>query len=626
VEPISEAINRTWTSAGTAEEALARACEHLLSLQEEVGWWKSELETNVSMDAEDMLLREFLGIRERDTSERTAAWIRSKQRADGSWTNFFGGPGELSTSVESYVALRLAGDTPELEHMRAASSYIRGAGGVERARVFTHIWLALFGLWSWDQVPTLPAEQIFLPAWFPLNVYDFGCWARQTVVALSIVLSHRPQRPLPFGIEELGGAEPWSPPRPSNAVGRALVMLDRVLHVYQRHPIPFLRRASLARAERWIVDRQEADGSWGGIQPPMVYSMLALHLRGYDNDHPVIRLGLDGLERFTISDDGPRRVEACQSPVWDTALAMIALSDAGLPADHEALTRGAEWLLGEQIPGRGDWAVRRPALPPGGWAFEFANVNYPDVDDTAEVLLALRTVDGGRGVGAATERGLRWLEGMQSSDGGWGAFDADNCRSLMREVPFCDFGEVIDPPSADVTAHAVEVLVAAGRGEATSAQRGLRWLLDNQEADGSWFGRWGVNHIYGTGAVVPALIAAGVDPGAEPIRAAVSWVERHQNADGGWGEDPRSYDDPEWIGRGTSTASQTAWSLLALHAAGESSASVDRGIDWLVSTQLPEGTWDEPQYTGTGFPSDFYINYHLYRLVFPIMALGRLRR
>jgi squalene-hopene/tetraprenyl-beta-curcumene cyclase len=578
------------------------------------------------MDAEDMLLREFLGIRELGTSELTAAWIRSKQRADGSWTNFFEGPGELSTSVESYVALRLAGDTPELEHMRAASSYIRGAGGVERARVFTHIWLALFGLWSWDQVPTLPAEQIFLPAWFPLNVYDFGCWARQTVVALSVVLSHRPQRTLPFGIEELGGAEPWSPPRPDTAVGRAFVVLDRLLHLYQRHPIPFLRRAALARAERWIVDRQEADGSWGGIQPPMVYSMLALHLRGYDNDHPVIRLGLDGLERFTISDDGPRRVEACQSPVWDTALAMIALSDAGLPADHEALTRGAEWLLGEQIPGRGDWAVRRPALPAGGWAFEFANVNYPDVDDTAEVLLALRTVDGERGVRAATERGLRWLEGMQSSDGGWGAFDADNCRALMREVPFCDFGEVIDPPSADVTAHAVEVLVAAGRGGETSVQRGVRWLLDNQEADGSWFGRWGVNHVYGTGAVVPALIAAGVETWAEPIRRAVGWLERHQNADGGWGEDPRSYDDPEWIGRGASTASQTAWALLALHAADESSASVNRGIDWLVSTQLPEGTWDEPQYTGTGFPSDFYINYHLYRLVFPIMALGRLRR
>jgi len=626
VEPIREATTRTWASAGTAEEALARACDQLLSLQDEAGWWKGELETNVSMDAEDMLLREFLGVRERQTTERTAAWIRSKQRADGSWTNFFGGPGELSTSVESYVALRLAGDSPDQEHMRAASAWIRSAGGVEKARVFTHIWLALFGLWSWDQVPTLPAEQILLPAWFPLNVYDFACWARQTVVALSVVLSYRPTKPLPFQIEELGGAEPWSPPNPNSLTGRALVFLDRLLHLYQKHPIGFLRRASLARAERWIVDRQEADGSWGGIQPPMVYSMLALHLRGYGNDDPVIRRGLDGLERFTIDDDGPRRVEACQSPVWDTALAMIALADAGLPADHEALARGADWLLGEQIPGRGDWAVRRPELPAGGWAFEFVNVNYPDVDDTAEVLLALRTVPEDRRAKAAADRGLRWLEGMQSSDGGWGAFDADNCRSLMREVPFCDFGEVIDPPSADVTAHAVEVLAVAGRGTGTATQRGVRWLLDNQEADGSWFGRWGVNHVYGTGAVVPALIAAGVGTGAAPIRHAVRWLERHQNPDGGWGEDARSYDDPEWIGRGPSTASQTAWALLALHAAGERTTAVQRGIGYLIETQLPEGTWEEPQYTGTGFPSDFYINYHLYRLVFPVMALGRLAR
>ena len=607
---------------------MARACQHLLSLQDNAGWWKGELETNVSMDAEDMLLREFLGIREPRESERTAAWIRSKQRADGSWANFFEGPGELSTSIEAYVALRLAGDHPDLEHMRAASRFICDAGGLQRARVFTHVWLALFGAWSWDQVPTLPAEQILLPAWFPLNVYDFACWARQTVVALSVVLSFRPRRPLPFGLDELHGPEPWSPPRASSTIGRALIALDRVLRLYQRRPIPFLRRAALARAERWIVDRQEADGSWGGIQPPMVYSMLALNVLGYGADHPVIRRGLDGLARFTISDDGPRRVEACQSPVWDTALAIIALADAGVPSDHDAVARAADWLLGEQIPGRGDWAVRRPHLPPGGWAFEFANVNYPDNDDTGVVLLALRTAahPGDRRTTEAIERGLRWLEGMQSSDGGWGAFDADNCRTLMRDVPFCDFGEVIDPPSADVTAHAVEVLAAAGRGAATPAQRGVRWLLDNQEPDGSWFGRWGVNHVYGTGTVVPALVAAGVAADAEPIRRAVRWLEQHQNGDGGWGEDARSYDDPAWIGRGPSTASQTAWALLALHAAGETSAAVDRGIDWLVATQLPEGTWDEPQYTGTGFPSDFYINYHLYRLVFPIMALGRLRR
>jgi squalene-hopene/tetraprenyl-beta-curcumene cyclase len=355
---------------------------------------------------------------------------------------------------------------------------------------------------------------------------------------------------------------------------------------------------------------------------------MALHLRGYSVEHPVIKRGLAGLDRFTIEDDRGRRLEACQSPVWDTALAMVALADAGLPGDHPSLVTGADWLLGEEISARGDWAIRRPGTPPGGWAFEFENVNYPDVDDTAEVVLALVRVDHPQParLKAALDRATSWLEGMQSSDGGWAAFDADNCRELIRNLPFCDFGEVIDPPSADVTAHALEMLAALGLTSTAPAQRGLEWLLQAQEQEGSWFGRWGVNHVYGTGAAVPALTAAGVDASSAPIRRAVQWLESHQNDDGGWGEDCRSYDDAEWIGRGESTASQTSWALLALHAAGEHSAAVRRGLQWLVETQRPDGTWDEPQYTGTGFPSDFYINYHLYRLVFPIMALGRFAR
>jgi len=629
----------TLEARSAARGALERASEHLLSLQDAAGWWRGELQTNVTMDAEDMLLREFLGIRSADETARSAAWIRSQQRADGTWANFHGGPGELSTTIEAYWALRLAGDDAEDEHMQTAAAFIRREGGIERARVFTHLWLALFGLWSWDRVPALPAEAIMLPAWTPLNVFDFACWARQTIVALSIVKAHRPVKPLPFALAELHASDRTGPDALSSKPRSAWLMrLDRALRVYERRPLPTLRRLALSEAERWIVRRQEADGSWGGIQPPWVYSLIALSLRGYPLDHPVMRRGIEGIDGFMFEDcddahrvgapAGPsRRLEACQSPVWDTALAMVALSDAGLDGEHPAMQSAARWLLGEEVTQKGDWAVKRPGLEPGGWAFEFANVNYPDVDDTAEVVLALRRLDGPgplrAPIDAAVERALRWVQGMQSGNGAWGAFDADNTRRLVRDLPFLDFGEVIDPPSADVTAHAVEMLGVLGLSHSPAAAKAVRWLLANQEPDGSWFGRWGVNHVYGTGAAVPALIAAGVEPRHPGVRRAVAWLERHQNEDGGWGEDPRSYDEPNWVGRGPSTASQTAWALLALHAAGERSQALARGVAWLLATQRADGGWDEPHYTGTGFPSDYYINYHLYRLTFPIMALGR---
>jgi squalene-hopene/tetraprenyl-beta-curcumene cyclase len=623
-------------SVSEAQLALERACERLLSLQDDAGWWKGELQTNVTMDAEDMLLREFLGIRRVEDTQRTAAWIRSQQRADGTWANFHGGPGDLSTTIEAYWALRLAGDEPGREHMRSAAGFIREQGGIERARVFTHVWLALFGLWSWDQVPALPPEIVLLPSWVALNIYDFACWARQTIVALSLVMAHRPQHPLPFALEELHGSEPWRPTAPTSVRGRWLTRLDRVLRAYERRPPRLLRRLALGRAERWIVRRQEADGSWGGIQPPWVYSLMALRLSGYALEHPVMRRGIEGMDGFMVEDrddslgvgappGASRRLEACQSPVWDTALTVVALSDAGVPGDHPALVRAGEWLLGEEVNVPGDWRVARTRLRPGGWAFEFANDNYPDVDDTAEVVLALRRVkpEHPARIEQAIERAVAWTQGMQGSDGGWGAFDADNTRALVRELPFLDFGEVIDEPSADVTAHAVEMLAAIGHAFQPATVRAVHWLIERQEQDGSWWGRWGVNHVYGTGAVVPALISAGVAPSEWCIRRAVGWLLDHQNSDGGWGEDPRSYDSPEWVGRGESTASQTAWALLALHAAGERSQAVSRGVAWLVDTQREDGGWDEPQYTGTGFPCDYYINYHLYRLVFPVMALGR---
>ena len=608
----------------SAERALARGRDRLLALQSEAGWWKAELETNVTMEAEDLLLRQFMGRPDPAILRDTAAWIRSKQDADGGWAIFTGGPPDLSATIEAYAALRLAGDPADAAHMRRAAELVRELGGIERSRVFTRIWLALFGEWSWDRLPALPPEVILLPSWFPLNIYDFASWARQTIVPLCVVASFRPKRELGFTLDELRTGR-WQPERLSlRTWGGRFQALDRALHLYEKRPFGPLRRHALALCAEWILRRQEADGCWGGIQPPWVYSIMALHLLGYPMDHPALKKAWDGLESFAIREPGVRRFEACQSPVWDTALAMVALRDAGVPPDHPAMRRGAEYLLSQEIRVQGDWAVRRPNLAPGGWAFEFENDNYPDIDDTAEVILALRASGADRArIEGAVRRAIDWTLGMQCKDGGWAAFDVDNTQRLCGELPFCDFGEVIDPPSADVTAHVVEMLAEEGRADDPRCRRGVEWLLRHQEPDGSWFGRWGANYVYGTGAAVPALVRAGLAPDHPAIRRAVRWLETHQNADGGWGEDLRSYVDPAWRGRGKSTASQTAWALLALLAAGERGEPARRGIEWLASTQLPNGDWDEPEFTGTGFPGDFYLRYHLYRLHFPVMALGR---
>ncbi|MFE7133591.1 squalene--hopene cyclase, partial [Streptomyces sp. NPDC057638] len=615
----------------SARRAMERATEHLLNRQDPEGWWKGDLETNVTMDAEDLMLRQFLGVADPGVTQAAARHIRSQQRDDGTWPTFYGGPGELSATVEAYVALRLAGDAPDEPHMARAAAWVRERGGIAECRVFTRIWLALFGWWRWDRLPQVPPEVIFLPSWFPLNIYDFGCWARQTIVPLTIVSALRPVRPASFALDELhtdpAHPAPPKPLPPALSWDGFFQRADLALRAYHRVAPKPLRRAAMRMASRWIVERQENDGCWGGIQPPAVYSLIALHLLGYDLDHPVMRAGLESLDRFAIwREDGARMVEACQSPVWDTCLATIALADAGLPGDHPALVKAADWMLGEEIVRDGDWKVRRPGLRPGGWAFEFHNSTYPDIDDTAEVILALRRVrhpEPAR-MNAAVARAGRWTLGMQSRDGGWGAFDADNTSPFPNRLPFCDFGEVVDPPSADVTAHVLEMLAHEGGADHPRARRGLEWLLAHQEPHGAWFGRWGTNFVYGTGSVVPALTAAGLPVAHPAIRRAVAWLESVQNEDGGWGEDQRSYREEEWVGQGASTASQTAWALMALLEAGEGEGkAAERGIRYLVETQRPDGSWDEPYFTGTGFPWDFSINYHLYRAVFPLTALGR---
>ncbi|HET8751552.1 MAG TPA: squalene--hopene cyclase [Gaiellaceae bacterium] len=589
--------------AATAEltrldAAIERGTHRLLELQRPDGVWVGELESNVTMTAQHLFWHHYLDLRTPELDRRIANELLARMRDDGTWSIWFEGPPDLSTSIEAYVACRMAGVDPGPQ----AVAYIRREGGIPKSRLFTKCFLALLGQWPWQRMVPIPPELVLLPPSSPFSVYDFSCWARQTFVALAVAQSLRPVRPTDVDLTAIGA-------RP----GRT-----RPPH----RPTP-LRRRALTVAERWIRERQEADGSWGGIQPPWVWGIIALAALGHGLDDPTLGNAVEGWRGFMVEDGERLRPEACQSPVWDTALAALALRACGLPARHEALRRAGDYLLREEVTVKGDWAIRKPDLAPGGWAFEFENDLYPDVDDTAVVALTLHEL--GRGEDAIA-RGVDWLVGMQSRDGGWGAFDVDNKAMWLYKVPFCDFGKVTDEPSADVTAHSLETLGTLGaHREATD--RGLDWLLAEQEEDGSWFGRWGVNHIYGTGAALPGLEACGVPHDHPAMRRAVAWLDSVQQESGGFGEDIRSYEDPAWRGLGSfTTASQTAWALLAYVAAGNAEDSgCRRAADYLCAAQRTDGDWEEQHFTGTGFPLDFMIRYHLYRITFPLLALGRLR-
>ncbi len=619
------------------ERCIDRAVGHMLSVQHADGYWWAELESNVTMVSEHLMIERFLGIADGRRWRKITRYLLDHQQPDGSWPIYYGGPGDVSVTTEAYFALKLAGIDPEVPEMRCARRFVLAHGGIGATRVFTKIWLALFGQLDWDALPAMPPEAILLPPRFPLNIYELASWARATIVAILVVFA---QRPVVAVGPRAGVNELYMSPEDRRRIRfardrqpltwrNAFLTLDRLLRAHERSPWKPLRRRALEACERWIVGHQERDGSWGGIQPPWVYSLIALKCLGYPNDHPVMAKGVRGLlHDFAIETDETFTVQPCVSPVWDTALAVTGLREAGMPASHPALLRAGRWLLGREIRSDGDWCVKVRDVEPGGWPFEFVNDKYPDTDDTAEVLIALRLLDPGGEPAAARDRASRWLRAMQSANGGWGAFDRDNTKRFVTRIPFADFGATIDPPSEDVTAHIIEWLALDGASRSDPAmRRALDYLWRTQEPDGSWFGRWGVNYVYGLGAVLPALVAAGEDPRQPRIRRAVRWLVERQNADGGWGETCASYDDPALRGRGKSTASQTAWALLALLAAGEvRSDVVRRGVAYLVSTQGADGQWEEAEFTGTGFPRDFMLKYHLYRNYWPLWALGRYRR
>ena len=610
-------------------DAVDRAVQWLLDRQHPDGWWTGELETNVTMTAEHVLLLRFLGIPLESIRERAAHHLLTEQRSDGSWALYYDGPADLSTTIESYVALKVLGIDVQRDEMRRALATIRRLGGLTEARVFTKIWMAIFGVYPWDGVPSLPPEIVFFPPWMPFNLYDFSCWARGTIAPLTIVVSRRPVRPLGIDVDEIYVQQ--NAPRARKIPGSGWMWwLDKALKRYDTLPAQPGRERAYRRAVEWIVERQELDGSWGGIQPPWVYSLIALSVEGYGLDHPVMRKGIEGIERFVIDDERGWRFQACMSPVWDVAWAIRALRVAGLSREHPALTRAVRWMLKEQIPADawGDWQVRCKNVPNGGWAFEFDNDIYPDIDDTAVIVCAL--IEGGQMKGAqldepvqaAIQRGFDWVLAMRSSNGAWGAFDRDNDSEFVYRMPFADFGALIDPPTEDVTAHALEMLAAFGRDERDPyVARGLDYLRRTQKPEGSWFGRWGVNHIYGTWCVISALVP--LRTGRDMIDRATAWLLRVQNPDGGWGESCHSYADESFAGVGASTPSQTGWAVNALQLAGLGRhPGVRRGLAYLRERQLADGTWDEPYHTGTGFPRDFYINYHLYRHLFPLTALA----
>jgi squalene-hopene/tetraprenyl-beta-curcumene cyclase len=616
----------------TLESAVVRTTGWLLSRQAEEGYWVAELEGDTILESEYILLMTFLGRESDPVCIRCARYIADHQLPDGGWAIYPGGPTDVSASVKAYFALKLAGHLPDEPAMEQARRAILDAGGAHECNSFTRFYLALLGQIPYDDCPCVPPELILVPARWGFSLSAMSAWTRTIVVPLSIMSYYQPVREpgRDRGIAELFRKERGRRPRRTArwfSWTNFFLGLDRILKWLDRRAPASWRQPAIKAAHRWMMEHCEDTDGLGAIFPPMVYSIIALRCLGYPTESPAVRWALQQLEDLQIAEDERVRVQPCLSPVWDTSIATIALADAALPAGHPAWAAAVHWLLAREVRVPGDWAIRGPGVVPTGWHFQFRNRFYPDLDDSAMVILALQRspLADDPSVEAATQRGVDWLLAMQNRDGGWAAYDVDIDNQVLTQLPFADHNAMLDPSCADITARVLELLGTLGyRADHPAIRRALAYLWSTQEPEGCWYGRWGVNYIYGTWQVLQGLGALGLSMEHPRILRAIEWLEATQQPSGAWGESCSSYEDPALKGIGDPTPSQTAWATLGLIATGRArGAAVRRGIDYLLRSQLSDGSWDESQFTGTGFPRVFYLRYHYYRVYFPLMALAR---
>jgi squalene-hopene/tetraprenyl-beta-curcumene cyclase len=646
---IRRTAGHTATQPDAIDDAIRRSQAWFLSQQHAEGYWVAELEADTTLTSEYVMLRRFLDRVDLDRQEKAVQYLKSMQLPDGGWPIYYGGPSEISASVKAYFALKLSGVSADEPLMVRAKERILAMGGVVQANVFTKIALALFDQYDWEGVPHMPVEIMLLPKRFYFSIYAISYWSRAVLIPLLIIFAHRPVCRIPReqGVDELylvprEESRYWKYP-PFNKDQHWLtphnlfVALDALLKIYDRMPMRVLREKALKKAAAWMLDHLKGSGGLGAIYPAMANSIMALQCLGYSADDPLVVKALREIEDLEVHDfvqlDGKRvptiHLQPCFSPVWDTALLLNALIEAGMPQDHLALQKAGAYLISRQTKTVGDWIVSSPTAQPGGWYFQFENELYPDVDDSAVVLMALSKLKMPQAAELedSLRRGMKWVVAMQGSDGGWGAYDKDNNRVVFNYIPFADHRALLDPSTADLAGRCLEMLAALGYDRTHPAVApALAFLKKEQEADGSWYGRWGVNYIYGTWSVLAGLRAIGEDLSAPYIRRAVSWLESKQNPDGGWGESCLSYAEAEHSGKGDSTPSQTAWALMGLMSAGAVDAfSVARGVQFLLRHQLKDGSWEEVRHTGTGFPRVFYLRYHWYCQYFPLWALAMYR-